>query len=480
VTVSGGGSGKALGTDSTIVVNASSVIHFSVAPPATATAGSAISFTVTALDATNNTVGSYAGTVHFTSSDAQAVLPADSTLTSGSGAFSATFKTAGNQTLTATDNAVSSITGTSTGTVVSAAAASTTTVASNVPLTFSPNAQPITLNATVTSTSTVNNGSVAFTLLGTQVSADVTNGAASAGFSVSAGTAAGSYTIQAAYSPGTGFAASSDSTHQLQIAKATPSITWANPADISVGTALGATQLNATASVAGTFVYAPTAGTALQVGTGQTLSTTFTPTDSTNYTTAAKSVLINVSKATPVITWAPPAPITYGGALGNGQLNASANTPGRFVYTPPAGAVLGVGNGQTLSVAFTPTDAADYTTASASTTINVNAAPLPPSGVNLVITKVLTRPNGNVVVQLTIANLGGTAANYVTLTSVKVGSALATVLPQYIGTIGANASAQATVSVPGSVGLSGAANTLTAAGTFSGGTFSLSARITLP
>jgi hypothetical protein len=192
-------------------------------------------------------------------------------------------------------------------------------------------------------------------------------------------------------------------------------------------------------------------------------------------------VLIDVSKATPVITWVAPAPITYGGALGNGQLNASsAGVAGTFVYTPPAGTVLPVGNGQTLSVTFTPTDAADYTTAAASTTINVNAAPSPPSGINLVVTKVLTRTGGNVVVQLTVSNTGGTPANNVTLTSVKVGSLAATPLPQNLGTIGASASAQAIVSVPGSVGASGAASSLTAAGTYTGGTFSLSMRITLP
>ena len=50
--------------------------------------------------------------------------------------------------------------------------------------------------------------------------------------------------------------------------KATPTITWATPADITYGTALSATQLNATASVPGTFVYTPVAGTVLNAGVG--------------------------------------------------------------------------------------------------------------------------------------------------------------------------------------------------------------------
>jgi hypothetical protein len=55
--------------------------HFSVAPAgSTEAAGTAFNITVTALDASNGVVSSYAGIVHFSSSDAQAVLPANTTL----------------------------------------------------------------------------------------------------------------------------------------------------------------------------------------------------------------------------------------------------------------------------------------------------------------------------------------------------------------------------------------------------------------
>ena len=50
----------------------------------------------------------------------------------------------------------------------------------------------------------------------------------------------------------------------------------------------------------GTFVYTPPAATVLSAGAAQTLSTTFTPTDTANYNTANKSVTIDVAKATPV------------------------------------------------------------------------------------------------------------------------------------------------------------------------------------
>ena len=69
--------------------------------------------TVTALDAFGNTARSYPGTVHFSSSDPAAVLPSNSTLTNGVGAFSVTLKTSGSQTITATDTVSSSITGVS-------------------------------------------------------------------------------------------------------------------------------------------------------------------------------------------------------------------------------------------------------------------------------------------------------------------------------------------------------------------------------
>ncbi len=116
------------GTSNTITVSAAVATHFTVSTPASATAGSAFSFTATAQDPFNNTATGYSGTVHFTSSDGQAVMPTDSTLTNGVGTFSATLKTAGSQSVTATDTATSSITGTSNAIAVSAAAATHFTV----------------------------------------------------------------------------------------------------------------------------------------------------------------------------------------------------------------------------------------------------------------------------------------------------------------------------------------------------------------
>jgi hypothetical protein len=81
---------------------------------------------------------------------------------------------------------------------------------------------------------------------------------------------------------------------QVTLTKLYPTITWANPADITNPTGLSSTQLNATASVAGTFVYNPAAGTSLPPADGQSLTVTFTPADGATYATTSKTVTINV------------------------------------------------------------------------------------------------------------------------------------------------------------------------------------------
>ncbi len=187
-----------------------------------------------------------------------------------------------------------------------------------------------------------------------------------------------------------------------------------------------------------------------------------------------------IAKAAPlVITWSNPSDITFGGALGATQLNASAPVAGTFVYTPASGTVLPAGTGQTLSVVFTPTSG-NYANSAKSVLSNV----LPASGggtpASLVVTRTLARVGAQVVVTVTIANNGGTAAENVTLTSVKIATTSGSPSPQSLGTIAAGASVQAVVNFPGAVGAPNAASTLTVSGTYTGGTFGGSARITLP
>jgi hypothetical protein len=79
----------------------------------TTTAGAAYSFTMVALDAAGSLLTGYTGTVHLSSSDAQAGLPADYTFTAADGGihtFTVTLKTAGTQTVSVTDTAHPSLT----------------------------------------------------------------------------------------------------------------------------------------------------------------------------------------------------------------------------------------------------------------------------------------------------------------------------------------------------------------------------------
>ena len=429
----------------------------------------------------------------------------------------------------------------------------TTVIAASPATTYNVAAHGITLSATVSSTSaTVAGGTVTFTVVGVGLpvtSSPVAQGKASATFTVPAGTHAAIYTLDASYSGNASFESSTDAKETLTIQKAKPAIVWANPADITQGTALSATQLDAAATAAGSFTYTPAAGTVLPLGLAQPLSVTFTPADATDYISASASVVINVkaaaalpltitatnasrrygqpnpafavtckgfvngdtpavlsgslncvtsatagspvgaypitcsgltstkysiqyvsgslaitaapltitaknaarpfgqpnpaftasfsafangdtpasltgllscasaatstssvagspytitcggvtssnyaiafapgsltiTKAIPVVTWANPAAITQGAALGATQLDASTTVPGIFTYVPPAGTVLALGAGQILSATFVPTDKGDYNSAAATVTINVNATATVPGDLN--------------------------------------------------------------------------------------------------
>ena len=184
---------------------------------------------------------------------------------------------------------------------------------------------------------------------------------------------AGKYTLSVTFTPtDESNYTTAQATVPATVAMATPAIAWSMPDPIICGTALCSIQLNARASVPGTFDYAPEAGELLPAGT-HTLSVIFTPTESANYETTQASVSITVVKATPGIAWSTPDPITYGTRLSTAQLSATASVTGEFNYTPGAGALLAAGE-HTPSVIFTPTDAANYTKARAAISLIVAKA----------------------------------------------------------------------------------------------------------
>jgi Flp pilus assembly CpaE family ATPase len=184
---------------------------------------------------------------------------------------------------------------------------------------------------------------------------------------------AGKHSLSATFTPTDVNLPTGQATVSLTVAKATPIITWDAPAACSCGTMLSDAQLNATASVPGTFEYIPSAGYTLNAGK-QTLSVIFTPKDTKNYAVAQADVPLIVAKVQPTITWTKPAPITYGTSLSATQLNASASIPGTFVYSPSLGTVLTAGT-QTISVTFIPADAKNYAKVQTAVLLEVNRLP---------------------------------------------------------------------------------------------------------
>jgi hypothetical protein len=108
-----------LGGSAKIQVNLPVVAGFQVTAPSSATAGTAFPITVAALDTMGNLDPYYTGTVHFSSSDNMAILPADAAFTSadmGAKNLIVTLETAGSRSITATDT--QSVTGSATVTVM--------------------------------------------------------------------------------------------------------------------------------------------------------------------------------------------------------------------------------------------------------------------------------------------------------------------------------------------------------------------------
>jgi len=79
-----------------------------------------------------------------------------------------------------------------------------------------------------------------------------------------------------------------------------PIVIWTNPAPIGYGTALGYSQLNASATVSGNYAYFPTIGSVLSAGTNL-LSVAFTPIDTADYsnTTATVNLVVTAPALVP-------------------------------------------------------------------------------------------------------------------------------------------------------------------------------------
>src|SRR5262249_46630405 len=144
---------------------------------------------------------------------------------------------------------------------------------------------------------------------------------------------AGTRTLSVTFTPddATDYA-SVTTTTTILVTQAMPTITWGTPSPIVYGTALGPAQFDATANVPGHFAYTPGEGSVPGAGT-RTLTATFTPTVAVDYATVTATTTIQVTRATPTITWQPPATIVHGTALGPSQFDATGGVKGSLSYS---------------------------------------------------------------------------------------------------------------------------------------------------
>jgi probable HAF family extracellular repeat protein len=188
------------------------------------------------------------------------------------------------------------------------------------------------------------------------------------------------------------------------------------------------------------------------------------------------SQTLTLTQAVPKVTWANPPDMISGSALDALELNATANIPGTFVYTPPAGTVMQTGL-QPLGVTFNPTDSTDFGAVTTSVVVNVIA--LPQSGQpQILLTRTLSRDaSNNVVVTVTALNVGAQPSGATGYPLVALGDArflgspastypLSTSNSGQFGNLAPGASGQVTIVFPGAPLASGSIVPLAMAGTW--------------
>jgi len=162
----------------------------------------------------------------------------------------------------------------------------------------------------------------------------------------------------------------------------------------------------------------------------------------------------------------PSGPQTYGVIAGGGTKSVDFS----FTASPS------VFPGQTIIATLQLQDGASNR---GSVSFLFTAGPAPCGGVRLVVKSTLARTDSSTVqATITVENIGTLPADATTLTTAKLGATNGTPLPQSLGSIGPGSSASTTVNFTNST--PGASSTLSAGGTYTGGTFSGTKRVTVP
>ncbi|HXI79844.1 MAG TPA: MBG domain-containing protein, partial [Verrucomicrobiae bacterium] len=221
-------------------------------------------------------------------------------------------------------------------------------------------------------------------------------------------TGAGTCTITAHQAGDVNVAAAADVPQSFTVAKATPVLTWATPADITYGTALSGTQLSASASVSGSYVYSPAGGAVLAAGT-HTLHVTFTPADAANYLSISTTVDLNVLTAGQTIDFPPIDNVTSDQDPITLDATASSGLPITYTVSGPCTVVGNV-------VTITGDGTCEVTAHQAG---DGNYAAAPPVTVSFTITAPL---DSSITTDRNVASPGGTVV--VTATGFEPGSSV--------------------------------------------------------
>ena len=147
--------------------------------------------------------------------------------------------------------------------------------------------------------------------------------------------------------------------------------------------------------------------------------------------------MVDPAKTEPALSWTTPAAVTVGTVLSATQLNATANVPGTFTYSPVAGTALKSAGTVALSVTFTPTDTTAYAIATLGVSLTVNASSAPPPPPSTVATPVFSPAPGTFssTQQVSLSTTTSGATIYYTTD----GSAPSTSSTEFTGPIAVNA-----------------------------------------
>lgn len=295
---------------------------------------------------------------------------------------------------------------------------------------------------------------------------------------------AGTYSVGATFSSSDPNYRNGTGIGSIVIDPAQPTVSvWPTASSITYGQSLASSTLTGgVASIPGRFAFT---NSTIVAGAGvQSELVTFTPTNTTEYTTVTTSINVTVN----------PAPLTV--TANNTSIAAGAAIPA-FTYTITGfvnnDSSLVVGGSAKLTTTATSSSpagtypitfstealtAANYTFTYISGTLSITTAP----SVSFTATSAVTGSQaGGYTLTITIKNTGAEALTNLILSAATLGSTSATPLPRTLSSIASGASGTFTLSFPESIGVDGAGVAEKYSGTINGGSFGASVRsVTLP